>query len=223
MCDSITRTVGASHSACSKAGRLPRLHATTLPKTTTNTQKAQTKLRTTRHTQLTSLVGQEAPLTTSTNTQEATKQQPFEWTKWWYAAHLLEDLEPNRPTPVKLLGRDFVLWRDVNKEWKCFVDACPHRLAPLSEGRIEPSDGSLMCSYHGWRFQSDGECTRIPQAKDGGASVGCKNPRSRVQAYPVMVCVPPRHPSLKHQYCSMLLAATDSLMFFLFCFFCALC
>jgi hypothetical protein len=23
------------------------------------------------------------------------------------------------------------------------------RLAPLSEGRIEPKDGSLMCSYHG--------------------------------------------------------------------------
>ena len=38
---------------------------------------------------------------------------------------------------------------------RCFEDRCPHRLAPLSEGRIEPTDGSLFCNYHGdfsaWR------------------------------------------------------------------------
>lgn len=36
------------------------------------------------------------------------------------------------------------------------------RLAPLSEGRIE-SDGTLACSYHGWRFNASGACTKIPQ------------------------------------------------------------
>lgn len=25
------------------------------------------------------------------------------------------------------------------------------------------SDGTLMCSYHGWRFKQDGACTSIPQ------------------------------------------------------------
>jgi hypothetical protein len=33
--------------------------------------------------------------------------------------------------------------------WHCFEDRCPHRLAPLSEGRLEPTTGNLMCSYHG--------------------------------------------------------------------------
>jgi hypothetical protein len=33
--------------------------------------------------------------------------------------------------------------------WAVFGDRCPHRLAPLSEGRLEPSTGQLMCSYHG--------------------------------------------------------------------------
>lgn len=31
-------------------------------------------------------------------------------------------------------------------------DTCIHvlyRLAPLSQGRIDPDDGSLQCSYHG--------------------------------------------------------------------------
>ena len=73
-------------------------------------------------------------------------------------------------------------------------DTCPHRLAPLSEGRIilpAPSSnkgndkkkkkkkddddrnessssssliGNIQCSYHGWTFSSEGQCTSIPQA-----------------------------------------------------------
>lgn len=37
------------------------------------------------------------------------------------------------------------------RSWVVFEDRCPHRLAPLSEGRLEPSTGQLMCSYHGAR------------------------------------------------------------------------
>eukprot|EP00971_Amphidinium_carterae_P168400 3336522-Amphidinium_carterae.2 len=35
-------------------------------------------------------------------------------------------------------------------EWHVMLDACPHRSAPLSEGRVE-EDGTLLCSYHAWR------------------------------------------------------------------------
>ncbi len=31
-----------------------------------------------------------------------------------------------------------------------------------AEGRLE-ADGTLACSYHGWRFGPDGKCTAIPQ------------------------------------------------------------
>ena len=31
-----------------------------------------------------------------------------------------------------------------------------------AEGRLE-EDGTLACSYHGWRFGPDGKCTMIPQ------------------------------------------------------------
>jgi phenylpropionate dioxygenase-like ring-hydroxylating dioxygenase large terminal subunit len=48
-------------------------------------------------------------------------------------------------------GKDLVLWRDGAGEWRCFADKCAHRNAPLSEGRIEPQNGSIMCSYHGAR------------------------------------------------------------------------
>ena len=37
----------------------------------------------------------------------------------------------------------------------------PYRRVPLSEGRIE-SDGTLMCCYHGWRFNGEGQAVAIP-------------------------------------------------------------
>jgi nitrite reductase/ring-hydroxylating ferredoxin subunit len=42
--------------------------------------------------------------------------------------------------------------------WRAFEDRCPHRLAPLSEGRVE-ADGTLLCAYHAWRFDGGGACT----------------------------------------------------------------
>ena len=50
-------------------------------------------------------------------------------------------------------GKDLVLWRDGGGQWRCFADKCAHRNAPLSEGRIEPQNGSIMCSYHGATLQ----------------------------------------------------------------------
>lgn len=93
------------------------------------------------------------------------------------------------PYGFDLLGKRLVLWKDGQGEWRCFEDKCPHRLAPLSEGRIEPSDGTLMCSYHGWRFAGDGSCVDIPQSLDPKANaVACSNQRSCVKVHPVKVC-----------------------------------
>ncbi len=48
---------------------------------------------------------------------------------------------------VDLLGLSLALWADSKGQWHCVEDVCPHRLAPLSEGRVEGD--ALMCSYHG--------------------------------------------------------------------------
>jgi phenylpropionate dioxygenase-like ring-hydroxylating dioxygenase large terminal subunit len=55
------------------------------------------------------------------------------------------------------------------KAWRAFEDKCPHRLAPLSEGRIA-EDGLLECPYHGWAFSGNGQCDRIPQQIEGGTA-----------------------------------------------------
>jgi phenylpropionate dioxygenase-like ring-hydroxylating dioxygenase large terminal subunit len=87
----------------------------------------------------------------------------FDWKEAWYPVHYLQDLDQAKLTKFTLLGQDLVLWWDQHAQcWRAFEDQCPHRLAPLSEGRIA-EDGLLECPYHGWAFQGDGACDRIPQ------------------------------------------------------------
>jgi phenylpropionate dioxygenase-like ring-hydroxylating dioxygenase large terminal subunit len=89
----------------------------------------------------------------------------FDYLRQWYPVYPLEDLAPNRPTGFELLGRRYVVWKPSGgREFRIFLDVCPHRLAPLSEGRLDPDSGHLMCSYHGWQFDGEGLCRRIPQA-----------------------------------------------------------
>ncbi len=81
----------------------------------------------------------------------------------WYPVHYLEDLDRTKPTKFTLLGRDIVIWWDSKEAiWRAFADCCPHRLAPLSEGRIN-QEGLLECPYHGWGFEGNGNCQSIPQ------------------------------------------------------------
>lgn len=56
-------------------------------------------------------------------------------------------------------------------------DRCPHRAMPLSVGRVR--EGTIACSYHGWRFGAGGRCTKVP----GTAEI----PDVAAEAFPVMV------------------------------------
>ena len=110
----------------------------------------------------------------------------FQWEKHWYPVSLIEDLDPTRPTPFQLLGRDIVIWKDAQGLWRVHADKCPHRLAPLSEGRIN-EEGLLECPYHGWSFRGDGSCARIPQAADVGTeSRAVYSPKACVESFPAI-------------------------------------
>ena len=86
------------------------------------------------------------------------------WTEQWWPVSYLQDLDPQRPNRFTLLERDLVIWWDrMGDCWRVFPDVCPHRLVPLSEGRINDA-GQLECPYHGWSFDGDGQCRQIPQA-----------------------------------------------------------
>lgn len=106
-----------------------------------------------------------------------------QWQQRWYPVAYLEDLDRRRPTPFTLLGSDLVLWWEpASAQWRAFADACPHRLVPLSEGRVNER-GELECPYHGWSFAGDGRCTAIPQATAQQAESACASARSHCRAF----------------------------------------
>jgi phenylpropionate dioxygenase-like ring-hydroxylating dioxygenase large terminal subunit len=93
--------------------------------------------------------------------------QANRWMHAWYPVAFLRDLDPKRPTPFTLMGEDLVLWFERSSgQWRALADVCPHRLVPLSDGRLNEI-GELECPYHGWTFNGEGRCTAIPQAPEG--------------------------------------------------------
>ncbi|CAM9614454.1 unnamed protein product, partial [Hapterophycus canaliculatus] len=61
----------------------------------------------------------------------------------WYPVLSEKDSDPARTHAVQLLGKDLVVWRNTEGRWSTFDDRCPHRAAPLTQGRVE-KDGSLL-------------------------------------------------------------------------------
>jgi vanillate O-demethylase monooxygenase subunit len=71
-----------------------------------------------------------------------------------------ENITADKPFALKLAGEEIVLYRDTRNDVVAMADLCPHRLAPLSIGRVEGDD--IRCMYHGIKFGSDGLCKEVP-------------------------------------------------------------
>ena len=97
----------------------------------------------------------------------------------WYAV-CPEKRIRRKPVGLRRFGRPLVLWRDAAGEVRCAVDACAHRGAALSRGRVV--DGCLTCPYHGLAFDGSGHCARVPAHPDDAIS-----PTLRLKCWPTRV------------------------------------
>lgn len=87
------------------------------------------------------------------------------WRRTWQAVALSNEVG-DEPVGVSLLGEPWVLARlGAARRVAAFPDRCPHRLAPLSAGRVEGD--VLRCGYHGWCFDATGACVEIPALEPG--------------------------------------------------------
>ncbi|KAF7151447.1 hypothetical protein RHSIM_Rhsim02G0217900 [Rhododendron simsii] len=114
----------------------------------------------------------------------------YDWTEEWYPLYLTQNVPDDAPLGLTVFDKQLVLYRDGEGVFRCYEDRCLHRnkayrkkvtgipaflafsvkgipgmLAKLSEGQL--IDGRLECLYHGWQFEGEGKCVKIPQLPAG--------------------------------------------------------
>ena len=100
--------------------------------------------------------------------------------RYWHpvctSAQLPEPDSP--PLRVRLLGEDFVAFRDSEGKAGVLEELCMHRGASLALGRVE--EGGIRCLFHGWKFSVTGAVLETPNQGDAKYRARMKAP-----AFPV--------------------------------------
>ena len=84
--------------------------------------------------------------------------------------------------PIRLLGEDLTLYKDLSGAYGLVDRHCPHRRADLSYGFVEQC--GLRCNYHGWLWDEKGRCVEQPYEDVAHPDARFKD-RVTVKSYPV--------------------------------------
>jgi 5,5'-dehydrodivanillate O-demethylase len=103
-------------------------------------------------------------LTKETNerlTQTTADTATGQWLRryWWPIASAF-DLEQDPVQPVRILGEDLTLFRNLKGEIGLIGQACAHRAISLAYGI--PQENGLRCAYHGWTYNTEGKVIDMP-------------------------------------------------------------
>src|SRR5918912_293822 len=82
--------------------------------------------------------------------------------QYWVPAVLSSGLPAADSDPVRglLLGEKLIAFRDSHGAVGLLANNCPHRGASLFFARNE--ECGLRCVYHGWKFDTTGQCVDMP-------------------------------------------------------------
>ncbi len=94
----------------------------------------------------------------------------------WYVAAWSSEITTD-PVHRTVCELPLVLFRRSTGETAALIDRCAHRAFPLSEGRVVGD--SIECGYHGFTYDCEGVCTRVPAQANIPQSI-------RVRRFPVV-------------------------------------
>jgi len=100
---------------------------------------------------------------------------------FWHPVHRAEELAPGRAKPIRIMGEDFTLYRGTRGTPHVVAFRCAHRGTQLSAGWVEGD--SIRCMYHGWLYDSTGQCLEQPAEEESFAK------KVRIRSYPTEECL----------------------------------
>lgn len=89
----------------------------------------------------------------------------------WYVAAFAEELGPQLMQRT-LLGKRVVMFRTLDGRPVVLDDRCPHRSYPLSASHRDGD--TIVCGYHGLRFDAKGDCIEVPSQKPCPKGIGVR-------------------------------------------------
>lgn len=102
--------------------------------------------------------------------------------RYWMPIAGAAEFDDKEAKPIRLMGEDLVLYKDLSGTYGLVDKHCAHRRADLSYGFVEKT--GIRCNYHGWLFNEKGECIEQPYEDTANP----KNPlraKCVLKAYPV--------------------------------------
>lgn len=102
--------------------------------------------------------------------------------RYWHPIGAVSELDQRPVKPVRLLGEDLVLYKDLSGNYGLIDRRCPHRRADLSYAFVESC--GLRCNYHGWLFDHTGACLEQP-FEDAQEASGTFRKLASVKSYQV--------------------------------------
>jgi len=97
--------------------------------------------------------------------------------RYWHPVGISERVA-KKPTRIKVLGEELVLYRGESGAAVVMQLRCAHRSLALDHGRVEGD--SLRCPYHGWLYDKAGQCLAQPAEPEGSSF----KEKVRLRSYP---------------------------------------
>jgi nitrite reductase/ring-hydroxylating ferredoxin subunit len=82
----------------------------------------------------------------------------------WVPVALSASIEPGTSAGAVVEGAELVVWRDAKGAVHVWEDRCPHRGMRMSFGFVRGDH--IACLYHGWSYDTAGQCSHIPAHPD---------------------------------------------------------
>jgi 5,5'-dehydrodivanillate O-demethylase len=83
---------------------------------------------------------------------------------FWQPVFVSDQLRPGQALPITIMNEAFTVYRTEKGRAQVLAPRCAHRNTQLSTGWVEGE--CLRCFYHGWMYDSSGQCVDQPAEKE---------------------------------------------------------